>query len=80
MGVNASSFIYHWRHPECRKPIGLAIPLLGFLICAFLWLNLSHAAFLVGVVWLVAGIAYGAFRTRGFRAELINFEIPPDEA
>jgi hypothetical protein len=26
------------------------------------------------------GIAYGAIRTRGFRAELISFEIPPEEA
>lgn len=80
MGVNASSFVYQWRHPESRKPIGLTIPLLGFLICTFLWFNLSRTAFLVGVVWLVAGIAYGAVRTHGFRADLVNFEIPPDEA
>jgi amino acid transporter len=80
MGVNASSFIYQWRSPERRKLIGLAIPFLGFIICALLWINLTRAAFLVGVIWLVAGIAYGAVRTHGFRADLVNFEIPPDQA
>jgi hypothetical protein len=29
---------------------------------------------------MAAGITYGAFRTHGFRAELISFEIPSDEA
>jgi amino acid transporter len=79
MGVNASSFIYLWHHPENRKTIGLIVPLLGFLICAFLWFNLNRTAFLVGIIWLVAGLAYGAYRTHGFCTELVNFEIPSDE-
>jgi hypothetical protein len=29
---------------------------------------------------MVAGITYGAFRTRGFCAELVTFEVPPDVA
>ena len=29
-------------------------------------------------LWLVIGIAYGAVRTKGFRSELVNFDIPPD--
>jgi hypothetical protein len=27
---------------------------------------------------MAAGIAYGAWKTRGFRGELVNFEIPAD--
>jgi len=27
-----------------------------------------------------AGIAYGAWRTRGFRSELVNFDIPEEES
>jgi hypothetical protein len=27
---------------------------------------------------MAAGISYGAFRTRGFRAELVTFEVPPE--
>jgi hypothetical protein len=29
---------------------------------------------------MLAGIAYGAFKTRGFRSDLVNFDVPPDEA
>jgi hypothetical protein len=26
------------------------------------------------------GIAFGAWKTRGFRGDLVDFELPPDEA
>jgi hypothetical protein len=56
------------------------MPLLGFVICGFIWLHLSRPAMILGAVWMGAGILYGALRTRGFRADLVNFEIPPEEA
>jgi hypothetical protein len=56
------------------------VPVLGFLICAFLWFHLSRPAFIVGLVWMAAGITYGAIRTRGFRSQLVTFEIPTDIA
>jgi hypothetical protein len=43
-----------------------------------LWWNLSTPARLAGGIWLIAGIAYGAWKTRGFRAGLIDFE-PAEE-
>lgn len=83
MGVNASSFVHLCRNRESRNPIALSfdlsVPLLGFLICAVLWFSVSHSSMVLGGLWLVIGIAYGAVRTRGFRAELVNFDIPPDE-
>ncbi len=78
MGVNAANFVHQLRHPADRTPVALAVPILGFLICAFLWTNLSLPAFLVGTVWMAAGIAYGAARTRGFRSQLVSFEIPTE--
>jgi amino acid transporter len=78
MGVNAASFIHQWRYETSRSFVGLAVPTLGFLICGFIWIHLSRPALILGIVWMTAGIAYGAIRTRGFRAELISFEIPPD--
>ena len=78
MGVNAASFMHDLRHDGTRKPSVLIVPSLGFLICAFIWIHLSHTAIILGTLWMAAGITYGAFRTRGFRAELISFEIPPD--
>jgi hypothetical protein len=78
MGVNAANFVHQMRHTEDRTPVSLAVPILGFLICTFLWVNLSLPAIVVGVVWMVAGISYGAVRTRGFRAQLVMFDIPAD--
>jgi amino acid transporter len=80
MGVNAASFIHNCRRGGDRSVSGLAVPVLGFLMCSFIWLNLSRAALILGAVWMTAGIAYGAVRTRGFRAELVTFEIPSDVA
>jgi amino acid transporter len=78
MGVNASSFVHQIRHPESRGLTTMVWPLLGFIICGFLWWNLSLPARILGLVWMVTGITYGAIRTRGFRSELVTFEIPPD--
>src|SRR5438067_9020696 len=76
MGVNAASFArYFLRAPE-KKISNFMVPVLGFAICLLLWLNLSPAAKFAGVVWMALGIGYGAFRTRGFRSDLVHFEIP----
>src|SRR6478672_5094618 len=55
-------------------------PLAGLAICFFLWKNLSWKAWIVGGIWMVAGITFGAIKTRGFRGNLIDFELPPEEA
>jgi putrescine importer len=66
--------------------LGLAIlafwtpPLAGFAICFFLWKNLSWKAWIVGGIWMIVGIAFGAIKTRGFRGNLIDFELPQEEA
>ena len=79
MGVNAASFThYFWRGRE-KKWTDFAVPTLGFVICLLLWLNLSRPAKIAGSIWMLLGIAYGAVRTRGFRAELVSFEVPENE-
>jgi hypothetical protein len=54
-------------------------PLAGFAICFFLWKNLSWKAWIVGGLWMLTGIAFGAIKTRGFRGDLVDFELPPEE-
>src|SRR6476660_5556819 len=54
-------------------------PLAGFTICFFLWKNLSWKAWIVGGIWMIVGIAFGAIKTRGFRGNLIDFELPQEE-
>jgi amino acid transporter len=79
MGVNTAAFVrYYVRAPE--KRIGnLAPPLAGFFICLLLWVNLSWTAKLAGAAWMLVGIAFVAWKTRGFRSELVNFELPAEE-
>jgi putrescine importer len=57
-----------------------APPLAGFTICFFLWKNLSWKAWKVGGIWMLAGIIFGLIKTRGFRVDLVDFELPPEEA
>jgi putrescine importer len=78
MGVNAASFVRYFMREGKKTTANFLVPALGFVICLLLWLNLSRPAKIAGVIWMSAGIAYGAIRTRGFRSELVSFDAPPD--
>ncbi len=45
----------------------LLFPLMGALVCSYVWMNLSGKAKIVGFLWLGAGSAYLAIVTRGFK-------------
>jgi putrescine importer len=79
MGVNLAAFTHYFLRGEEKKMTHFFPPLLGFLICLALWLHLGHTAKIAGAVWMAVGIAFGAWRTRGFRGELVNFDIPAEE-
>ncbi|MGO9241198.1 MAG: APC family permease [Bryobacteraceae bacterium] len=79
MGVNLASFVRYWVRAEKKTLANLLPPVLGFLICLLLWLSLSRTAQIAGSIWMLAGIAFGAWKTRGFRAELVNFDIPSED-
>src|SRR5205085_8595279 len=78
MGVNAAAFVRYFLRQRQKKMTNLFPPLLGFFICLLLWLNLSWPAKLAGSVWMICGIAFGAWKTRGFRRDLVDFEMPPE--
>jgi hypothetical protein len=78
MGVNAAAFLRYYVRSHDKKLGFLIPPLVGFVICLALWLNLSRPAIVVGSIWMAAGIAFGLWKTRGFREQL-SFEIPPEE-
>jgi putrescine importer len=77
MGVNAASFVRYFLRSK-EKTIGnLLIPGLGFLICGFIWWNLSPPAKIAGSIWLALGIIYGAWKTSWFRNEM-SFDTPAE--
>ncbi len=80
MGVNIAALVRYYFRAEKKNILNLLSPLLGFLICAFIWSHLSGPALRLGAIWMVIGIAYGAVKTRGFQANLVNFDIPADDA
>ncbi len=80
MGVNAAAFVHHWKDEQSRGFERLHRACAGLSDLRCIWVNLSSKALVLGAVWMAAGIAYGAFRTRGFRAELVTFEVPSDVA
>ena len=85
MGVNAAALtryfvrVKHSSFGHLLRNIfwNLIPPALGFFICLALWVNLSWPAMIVGSIWMVAGIAFGVWKTHGFRDQL-SFEAPPE--
>jgi putrescine importer len=79
MGVNAAAFVRYFLRADKKNWLNLVYPLLGFLICLFIWRNLARNAMVLGACWMAAGIIYGAIKTRGFKSGLVQFDIPPDD-
>jgi amino acid transporter len=73
MGVNLSALVHYWVRGRDRRVRHLVPPILGFLICLYLWSNLSGKALWIGFAWLCAGVLYGAWRTNFYRRPLTMF-------
>jgi putrescine importer len=78
MRVNAAAFTRYYVRTEKKRPINFTTPVLGFLVCLLLWWGLSTPCKLLGGIWMAAGIIFGAWKTNGFKFNLVDFDIPPD--
>jgi hypothetical protein len=58
--------------------VNLVLPATGFVVCLTLWWNLGTRAIEFGVVWMVLGVVFGAWRSRGFRDKVAVFESTPE--
>ena len=64
MGVNAAAFV-HYVVRERQRSFGMIVPpVLGFLMCFYLWLGLNRWAKVVGFSWLALGALYGIYVKR----------------
>jgi amino acid transporter len=77
MGVNLAAFMRYYVRGDRRSFLDLAPPLLGFVVCAYIWWSLRWPAKLAGLAWLAAGLLYGAWKTGGFRRQ-IEFAAPDE--
>jgi putrescine importer len=79
MGVNAAAFLRLYWRADKKQWVSLLLPLSGFIICLVLWWNLTPRAKTFGLIWMFVGIAYGAWRTSGFRCNLADFDSAADD-
>ena len=79
MGVNLAALTHYYIRGEDRSLGQFIPPVLGFIICFFIWIHLSNLALITGSIWMIAGIGYGAWKTKGFQSNLVNFDVPPEE-
>lgn len=80
MGVNAAAFVRYYVREDKKRWTNFFPPLLGFFICLFIWWHLGWTAKIAGGIWMLAGIVYGAIKTRGFRGSVVQFDVPADES
>ena len=71
MGVNVASLREYFFKAKVKTIKGFLIDFLpagiGFLFCLGIWLNLPLKTFVIGGIWMLAGVIYLAFRSKGFR-------------
>jgi putrescine importer len=69
MGVNLAALVQYCVRDKFRSVAYWLPPSAGFLICFYIWLNLSIPAKLAGSAWLAVGLVY-AWSRGLFRAKL----------
>jgi amino acid transporter len=74
MGVNIAVighyFVGEGAGGSRRWLLNLAMPLIGTVVCAYIWWSLRLEAKLAGFGWLALGVVYCAFKTGLFRRRL----------
>jgi amino acid transporter len=71
MGVNLAALKHFWFSKEAvghrRFFVDAFVPGFGFVFCFVLLISLQTWTKYAGLVWLAFGIAYAAYKTKGFR-------------
>lgn len=80
MGVNLATFRqFLLQRPSGEKHDFLSdaiLPVLGFLVCFFIWISLPIPAKIMGGIWLLTGLIYLFIKTGGFKKKpmMIDFK------
>jgi putrescine importer len=61
IGVNAAALVHYKFRSQEKVTLPLLIPALGILVCAFIWIHLSHNAQILGVLWICVGLLVAWF-------------------
>jgi putrescine importer len=55
IGVNAAALVHYKFRSQEKVVFPLLIPGMGIVVCAFIWIHLSHNAQILGVLWICVG-------------------------
>ncbi|HEX6820983.1 MAG TPA: APC family permease [Candidatus Sulfotelmatobacter sp.] len=79
MGVNFACFwqFFVRRQPgeERRFLRDAVLPIIGFLFCGLIWVNLNIIAKTVGGIWFAVGILYVGYKTNWFRSAPVMIDF-----
>jgi putrescine importer len=79
MGVNLAALrqFFFLRPPgEKRSILSDAItPVMGFLVCFFIWISLPTPAKITGGIWLLIGLIYLFIKTRGLKHKPVKLDF-----
>lgn len=67
IGVNAAALVHYKFRSQEKVRFPLLIPALGILVCAFIWIHLSHNAQILGVIWICVGVVLAWFMRKSKR-------------
>lgn len=74
MFVNLSVLVHFYIRKRERKGMkfiwNLVFPVLGFLICFYIWINMSKISKIVGFSWMAIGIVYSIMKTNSYKGKL----------
>jgi len=66
MGVNAAAFVHYKFRSKEKVFLPATMPVLGFVVSAFIWMNLNHKAQYLGAAWIAIGLVlYFVMRRAG---------------
>ena len=65
--MNLAAFVRYYVRAEQAVLPEPGFPLIGFVICLYIWWSLRLPAKVAGLTWLAAGLLYGAWKTNRFR-------------
>jgi amino acid transporter len=79
MGVNLACFwqfsIRRQQGYQTKFLTDTVLPILGFLFCLLIWVNLNIIAKTVGGIWFVIGIGYVGYKTNWFRSAPVMIDF-----
>jgi len=82
MGVNIAALTHYFVRGRSRGLkevfVYLLPPLVGFLVCFYIWLSLRTPAKLAGAAWLLVGVLYIAGKSNFFRRPIVMPDPPPE--